>query len=390
MFKFFFQFFPFLVVLLLQGCFVAPLVKGVRGRAIWLMALLFCASKFIVFNAVGGNAFAPELPEKAIWVWNWLYSGMMTLAAFAVPGWVLAKLCAFAARRLCATAVWLTKTGRTVLLVVPPLLAWGLSALGVWNGLKLPAVEERELAFADLPVNLDGYRIVHVSDIHASAAARAWRTEGIVRIVNGLDADLVCLTGDYADGLSRNQFVNIKPLEGLRARDGVLAVTGNHEYYFDTPRWLTLYHGLDNIRWLSNECAFPRPGLAVGGVNDPVAIRFGYTAPDPDAAFASATNGEFRVLLQHRPHIEGLDPSAGHPGYADLRLSGHTHGGVAPVMDRLVATFNGGMVRGTYGRGSYATCHVSSGAGQWAGFPIRFLNDPTVTVLTLRRRASDK
>ena len=80
-----FQVVPFIAALLLYRFFVVPAVRGVRARAIWLMAMLLPASKFVVFAAFGGNAFAPELPEKLIWFWNWAYSGMMILCAFAEP-----------------------------------------------------------------------------------------------------------------------------------------------------------------------------------------------------------------------------------------------------------------------------------------------------------------
>ncbi len=69
----------------------------------------------------------------------------------------------------------------------------------------------------------------------------------------------------------------------------------------------------------------------------------------------------------------------------DLQLSGHTHGGVAPGMASLVEWFNAGMVRGVYKREDGRTVYVSNGSGQWAGFPIRFFNDPEIALLTLRK-----
>lgn len=381
-----FQVVPFIAALLLYRFFVVPAVRGVRARAIWLMAMLLPASKFVVFAAFGGNAFAPELPEKLIWFWNWAYSGMMILCAFAVSLRILMRIGA----KLLRTKPALGGRARLAWLAALPAVAWTLSLVGVWNGVKVPDVEEVALEINGLPPELDGYRIVQLSDVHASAAARAWRTAAIVERVNALDADLVCLTGDYADGLSRNQYANIEPMGALKAKDGVYAVTGNHEFYYDTFGWIVRYNSMRNIRWLNNDCASPRPGLVVGGVNDPVAAHFGFTVPDPDAAFASAADGAFRILLQHRPHVDyetllGRKPSA----RVDLQLSGHTHGGVAPGMTLLVSLFNGGMVRGLYPADGGPGVHVSTGAGQWAGFPIRFLDDPTITLFTLRRGRGD-
>ncbi len=381
MFKAIFTAVPFFFVVLAMVFFVVPAKVRTRAQAAWAMVFLFCAAKFVCFQAFGGDAFAPELPEGLIWAWNWAYSGMCLLtglASAALPARWLAG-------RLMARAPLSTRRSRVVWLVALPVLAWGSAAVGVWNGVRPPRVVELEVAFENLPESLDGYRIVHLTDVHASAAARRWRTEAIVERVNALAADLVCLTGDYVDGMPRRQARNIEPLKNLKAKDGVIAVSGNHEYYFDMYGWWRLYHKW-NMPMLENECVFPRAGLAVAGVPDPACTNLWEAPPDPDAAFASATNGEFRVLLQHRPFVDYVE----HTGKtmkerADLQLSGHTHGGVAPGMARLVSLFNKGMVRGLYKGGDGRVIYVSAGAGQWAGFPIRFFDDPEIAVITLRR-----
>jgi predicted MPP superfamily phosphohydrolase len=66
----------------------------------------------------------------------------------------------------------------------------------------------------------------------------------------------------------------------------------------------------------------------------------------------------------------------------DLQLSGHTHGGVAPVISQLVSRHNAGFSRGIYRYGN-SVLYVSPGAGQWAGFPIRFCNPSEIAVLKL-------
>ena len=377
LFRLVFGSFPFVVFILLAWTFLSPGYLGTRGRAIGLAALLLCAAKFMCFAALGGNAFAPELPEWVIRIWNFAYSGMMILFALSLAGQVVR----FLLRKFAKTDI-----PRTVWLVTLPVIAWGLSARGIWNGTKPPDIVEVVVEFDNLPEDLDGYRIAHLSDIHASAAARRWRTEEIVDRANALRADLLCLTGDYADGPSAAEFANIEPLSRLVAKDGVLAVTGNHEYYYDTIGWIGKYSTLRNVEFLVNSCVFPRKSLAVGGVSDIAAAQFGFTPPDPDAAFASATNGEFRILLQHRPAPDYAGTTGRIPtAHVDLQLSGHTHGGVLPIMKSLVAAVNSGYVRGACRRDDGSVVHVSEGAGQWAGFPMRFMDDPTITLITLRK-----
>jgi len=367
MFKAIFTIIPFVFAAILMFSFVRRSRVGTRAQAIWAMVLLACASKFLCFDAFGGDAFAPDLPEKFIWLWNWAYSGMCILFLLSV-------------------AFVLVPMPRAARLVALPLAAWSLSAWGLWNGIKVPEPCEREVWFENLPESLDGYRILHISDLHASSAARMWRTERVVEKANAADADLVVVTGDVADGLSDDRGVEVVPLARLKARDGVLFCPGNHEYYFDVPGWVRVYERL-GLRFLSNEWVSPRQSLVVAGVVDPVARLKTGERPDVDAAFAGSDAGAFRVLLQHRPAIdwELLELPPPKVRY-DLQLSGHTHGGVAPMLTWLVSLLNDGLLRGLYEREGGASIFVSRGVGQWAGFPMRFFDDPEMPILKLRRK----
>ena len=372
--------FPLLVFLILEILFVFPVCRangfGPRAQAIWTAALLLACSRSVCYEALGGDPFNPNFPLAVVWTWNWLFSAALILVVLAVVlFFVPAK----------------------VRLYLLPALALALSGWGFWNGVRIPKVHEVEVACPGLPRSLDGYRIVQLADIHASSAAPRWRTEAIVARANAADADLAVCTGDVVDGKTGWRRADVEPLKGLRAKDGVWFVAGNHEFYGDWNGWLRLYDEW-GIRFLRGACVFPRAGLALGGVDDEAvnwqSARRGET-PSPDeypsvgvgGAFASATNGEFRVLLQHRPgrFRENL---ASHG--VGLQLSGHTHGGVSPVLNRLVARANAGFVRGLYPcetdgepvrKGSL---YVSPGCGQWAGFPIRFFDESEIPVITLR------
>lgn len=356
-----FTYAPIVVWLLTCLLFVRSLRLKTRAQAIWAAALLLCFAKFLCFAALGGSIFTPDLPAVVIWAWDWLYSGAMILFALSL-------------------VIFFRFPGKAWAL---PLIAWGLSAWGLWNGVKAPGVAEVEIAFRQLPPELDGYRIVQLADVHCSSAARRWRTQAIVDAVNALDADLICLTGDNVDGSVERQGDSLAPINDLRAKDGVLACSGNHEYYSDYHDWrMRFYDPAKRIRFLTNECVFPRKGLAVGGVPDPVGWNRGLDEPPSIAgAFASATNGEFRVLLQHRPMLETEDfREEG----VDLQLSGHTHGGIAPILRALVARFNLGFVCGLYRFGD-RVLYVSPGCGQWAGFPMRFFNPSEITLIRLSK-----
>ena len=371
MIKAFFTYTPFAVFVLLALVYIVPTCRAwkiaQRGQASIAAFLLFCCSKFLCYRAFGGDAFNPDLPQWLVWTWNWLYSGAMLL-------FVLAVALFFVPRRVKA--------------ILLPALAWALAAWGVWNGVKIPKVNEVEIQCPGLPAALDGYRIVQVADVHVSAAAPRWRTEAIVALANAADADLAVCTGDIVDGTVHRRRRDVEPLKELKARDGVWFVTGNHEFYGDWDEWSALFDKW-GIRFLRNECVFPREGLALGGVDDDAIFRWRAqaTAPDVAQAFASATNGEFRVLLQHKPKEARANVFSG----VGLQLSGHTHGGVMPLLNILVYNANDGFVRGEYrisadgaASGQEGRLYVSPGCGQWAGFPVRFFDDPEISVLVLR------
>lgn len=350
--------FPFFVCALAALLFVAPMKARIRTKAIWLMILLACSCRGAVYDRFGGGAQAPELPELLIWIWDWACAGLYVLLALSL--------------------FWWTRKGRTILL---PALAWGIAAIGFWNGIKAPEVREVDLAYDDLPAELDGYRILQISDLHCSDSRRRWRTQEIVDLANRCQPDLICLTGDYVDGHVARLGPDLEPLALLKAKDGVWAIRGNHEYFIDYPKWRRWYaeHG---IRFLANSCAFPRKTLALGGMNDLGAAPYGDVMPSLPKTFAAATNGEFRILMDHRP--KHAQENCAHYGVR-LMLSGHTHGGLMPGLDLIIRRYNDNFVRGLYTiDNSYL--YVSSGCGIWGGFPLRFFNPAEITLFTLRRR----
>ena len=362
-FKLIFAVGPFVVWALTYFLFIRPSRIGKAARGVWCGALFLCFGKFSWFKLLGGDAFVPDLPEKLIWFANWLYSG-----AFAL--FLLAMISFF----------WRFRFKMLLL----PVISWLLAGWGVWNGIRLPEIEEHEFRYADLPKELDGYRIVHISDLHVTTAARRWRTEGVVDAANSLNPDLICITGDMIDGDSKRHKSLIEPIRRLRAKDGVYASTGNHEFYHRFDEWLAVYESW-GIKFLRDEAVFPHPALALAGVDDEVGNGFQKdptrSSPDVERAFAKAKDGQFRLLMEHRPG-NAADNMARHG--VDLQLSGHTHGGVLPVLSLLVARWNNRFTKGVYRFPSGGLLYVSPGSGQWAGFPVRLFNPSVITVITLR------
>ena len=116
--------------------------------------------------------------------------------------------------------------------------------------------------------------------------------------------------------------------------------------------------------------------LTVAGVTDNVAGRFGLPGPDPHRALEGTPRP--RILMAHKPELfHETAPEI------DLQLSGHTHGGLALLLDQGVALFNGGFVRGWYARDD-ARLYVGPGSGLWGGFPLRLGMPSEILLLVLR------
>ena len=350
---------------------VRPLQAGRAAKYALGGVLLAFSLKFTWFGLFSGKVFQPELPAGVIHAVSVVYDFVLVLAALGVL-WS-------GTRRAIRHKAWQAApdpTRRRMIAGGLACVAAGVAAKGVYDGVRLPDVVEVELEFPDLPPAFDGYRIVQLSDLHVSAAARTDRTAGIVRMVNALKPDLVAITGDFVDGTAERRRADVAPLADLRAADGVVGCTGNHEYYSGWGVWRGVLREL-GVRVLENERVLLRRGndtLAVIGENDPVSHD-----SDIRAVAAMAPEGAFRILLAHRPtRLEE------HAAYGvRLQLSGHTHGGAVLGIDRFVARANEGHVRGLYREHGLAL-YVNSGTGQWAGFPTRLGVSPEITCLTLR------
>ena len=378
MWKFVFQVIPVLAwsVAMLAG--VLPLKMGRRTVLLVALALAAAFGKFAFFALVGGDAFVPDLPPGIIWTYGGVYGAAMFFAAFALAAGALDILFAAFLHPVAVRA-------RRVRAVVLAALAIAVAGWGMYEGVKMPDVVRVEIAWDELPPAFDGYRIVHLSDLHCSTAARRGRMEEIVARVNALDADLVAITGDFVDGRVADRGHDLEPLADLKAKDGVVGCTGNHEAYWEWLAWHAKFREW-KVEMLEEGCprVIRRDGdsLALGGLTDPA--FWGPRMPPRPArdTFRGSPGTAFRILLFHRP-VTAVIGSA----EADVRLqlSGHTHGGAFPVIHWLVARANEGRTRGLYEFAPGRYLYNSPGTGQWAGFPIRLFNPTEITEITLRR-----
>ncbi|MFC0843835.1 metallophosphoesterase [Streptomyces noboritoensis] len=257
------------------------------------------------------------------------------------------------------------------------LLAWGYV-----EARRVPRVRRLDVQLPRLGAGLDGTRVVLITDTHYGPLDRARWSARVCETVNTLQADLVCHTGDIADGTAERRRAQAAPLAAVQATRARVYVTGNHEYYSEAQGWVDL---MDELGWepLRNRHLLLERGgdtLVVAGVDDVTAHSSGLTGHR--AHLAGALHGADPdhpvLLLAHQPKFIDRAAAVG----VDLQLSGHTHGGQIWPFHHLVR-LDQPTVAGLSHHGTRTLLYTSRGTGFW-GPPFRVFAPSEITLLVLR------
>jgi len=318
------------------------------------------ALKLLLFRLIRGSFSINSLPDWLLLASSWWNVAVMALFFLLLAVWAVQLLA------LCfGTCLSVGPKSALALLLAAMLL----SLYGLWQGTASPVLRQFDLPLADLPPELEGLRIAHITDMHIGPLFHADRTEELVARINALEPDFVFLTGDIVDGSVQALRMDAAPLAKLRARHGVWACLGNHEYYSGFVPWMKQFSAF-GVRMLINEHAVlwinGRP-LVLAGVSDEAAARFGLEEPDIGKALAGAPSDAPRLLLAHRPKESAEYARHG----VAAQFSGHTHGGQALPVQPLVKWLNGSYLHGLYNVNGMML-YIGAGAALWAGYPVRF------------------
>jgi predicted MPP superfamily phosphohydrolase len=234
-----------------------------------------------------------------------------------------------------------------------------------------------ELAVPGLPAELDGMRIVHLSDFHLGVPSRGKRAVRLgVEWAAGRDADFAVLTGDLVSRPAGESL--LRELVGRLER--CYAILGNHDLGISRDPFSkeVLLHELEPATLLLDE----------GRMLDVRGRRVWLAAFDPRSRGREPNltqEADLRVVLSHFPTVLDRLPD----GAWDLVLAGHMHDG------QICLPYPGGKIRLAHPRARYThdtyrrgdtVMHVSAGLGT-TFLPFRFFARPEATELVLRRPA---
>ena len=260
--------------------------------------------------------------------------------------------------------------------------ALGLAAgvKGVRTVLRGPVLDRVEIRLARWPHQLDGFRIVQISDLHIGPILDRRFAAAVVERCNALCPDVVAITGDLVDGDVGVIGEEVAPFAHLHAAHGVYFVTGNHDYYSGADAWAARVEQL-GIRVLRNErVTVGRDGATfdLAGVEDHHAHMVSSThREDLPAALEERDASRPLILLAHDPLT--FRTAARHG--VDLQLSGHTHGGQIWPFNYLVRLSTPYVVG--HHRQADAQLYVSRGTGFW-GPAMRLFAPGEITEIVLR------
>lgn len=342
----------------------------------------------------GWDRWLPKSATAAIFIWHFIGLGLLSLLAVALIPIFLVQQMVRISRRRRQPEQQLSDhrhhyTRREFLsaaaAITPPLLTLGLTGIAL-SQLNQFRVRRLVVPIRDLPRDLDGTTIAHVSDMHVGRFTSGRVLREMVRVVNEFGADLVLLTGDLINDALATLDEGIDLVRALDPRLGLYLIEGNHDLIENAAEFERRVKE-SGIPFLLDESAIASvhgvPVQLLGlswtrrhGANHDEAI-----SRSVRALLQQRRPDVFPILLAHHPHAFDAAAEAGMP----LTLSGHTHGGQLMLNEQL--GFGPALFRywsGLYTRGQ-SRLIVSNGVGNW--FPVRANAPAELIHLTLRRES---
>ena len=360
--------------------FILPLRLSWRSKAIMVVIALIASSKCFLYYLVGGNAYEPNIPYNLAIAFDITRTTMVALACLVIVRLVVNLLSKIATLSFSYTLLPTYSLFHAQLMTLVAVL---IGCYGTSCAYDMPEIKPYNLTLEKLDPRLDGMRIAVMSDVHINGTTDPYNIAALVKEINALEPDLIFLPGDLMDGTVEQRQPITDLLLDLKAKYGVFVTTGNHEYYFGYQAWRSYFEkggfiSLDNkVVELRDRNGLPL--LNLGGVTDPKAAIANLPTPDVQGVIAALDPAVPALILSHRPQYA---PEFAASGKVDVVISGHTHGGLMPILDRTIATTNGGFVSGLYTLGKTQLI-VNNGVMVWATLPLRIGVPSQIVLLTL-------
>jgi predicted MPP superfamily phosphohydrolase len=251
-----------------------------------------------------------------------------------------------------------------------PIAGVAMAAGGLTRAFSETELKIIQFKFNNLPSQLEGFRILHLSDSHLGIYKNLDDMEVLINDARDYNIDLALFSGDICDDLNiLADVINITAQ--LKPKYGVYACPGNHEYYRGIKTVMDIFNKsvIPMLRSEGFQIDVDGTNLYVSAGDDPRIM--GRDVSDfHRRTVAEALNGApsdaFHILVAHRPESF----IAAEENKIDLTLSGHTHGGQVGIGGRSFwKIFSPKSYLWGHYQKNNSQMYVSSGIGHW--FPFR-------------------
>lgn len=339
----------------------------------------------------GWDRWLPKFAVSAVFIWHFIGLGFLLLLGVALlPILFVRTIIRWRAQdrqsnygRLREPNGWSRREFlRFTAAMTPPLFTLSLTGVAMAQ-LNHFRVRRFVLPVRDLPRDLDGVTIAHVSDMHVGRFTSGRVLRRLLSVVNELRADLVLVTGDLINDALADLDHGIELVRAMQGRFGLYMIEGNHDLIEDGAEFERRVR-LSGIPFLLDESAIVE---VRGSPVQLLGLSWTRARENRDAAISQSVRellqqrraDLFPILLAHHPHAFDAAAEAKLP----LILSGHTHGGQLMLNEQ----YGCGPAIFRYWSGLYthgeSQLIVSNGVGNW--FPLR-VNAPAELIhLTLHR-----
>jgi len=265
-----------------------------------------------------------------------------------------------------------------------PLFAIGTTGTGLASSFQQVCIRKVTLYFNNLPDDLDGFKILHLSDLHLGIYFQLSDLEQVVENAIIEKPDMFLITGDVSDDL-RILPDALKIISHLNTPYHGFVSLGNHEYYRGIRESIQKFTS-GPIPLLINKGEIIKIGnskIFIGGADDPVTLRSDVTTflkNTVEKTMKYSDEDSFNILMSHRPKTLDVADNQN----INLILSGHTHGGQVGFQGRSL--FEGMIEKEPYMWGKYkkgkTQLYTSAGMGHW--IPFRFNCPPEAPLIILK------
>ena len=329
-----------------------------------------------------------------------LYGFLFLLGLVIIPMWTfiicsyMGKGCSWLVRKCKKNPKPKARNYGNLLGVLSVPVVWYILFWGTFVGFNKLEVNHTEYCSEALPKAFDGYRIVVFSDAHVGSYLKhnSWLLQRAVDSINAQKPDMIIFAGDLQNIQPQELYPHIDVLSTLKAKDGIYAVLGNHDYaeYIGGDEAVKAANCKEIVSlerqmgWkvlLNEHCTIERGAdhiILAGMENDGDGKRFPQKG-DVQKTLENVAENDFILMLEH-------DPSAWRrkivkDGRAQLTLSGHTHKMQFSLFGWCPLSLTGKEFNGWYTEGPQQL-FVTAGLGGL--IPFRFGATGEIVVLTLQ------